>query len=249
MKTESPSLLFTVSFYFLFVVGTLLTVLAFTLVMVVQAPFIPHRTAMRRFRNLMKTYGHIVLFFARPFVKFEYEDCSGTPHEPCIYICNHRSASDPYMTGFLPGEIVHVVNKWPFRLPVLGIIARLAGYLSIREMPPAEFFEKGAALLAQGVSLVVFPEGTRSASRAMGQFHGAAFRLALQSGVPVVPVCLTGTENIPRKGSPMLSPGHIRIRMLPPVRPQEFQDQGPFKLKNHVRSVIAEECDRMEGIA
>ena len=95
--------------------------------------------------------------------------------------------------------------------------------------------------------MVMFPEGTRSASRTMGQFHGAAFRLALQCGAPLVPVCLTGNENIPRKGSLKLVPGHIRVRRLDPPRPEEVLGMTPFKLKNRVRAIIAEETARMEA--
>jgi 1-acyl-sn-glycerol-3-phosphate acyltransferase len=99
------------------------------------------------------------------------------------------------------------------------------------------------------VSLAVFPEGTRSTTRAMGPFHGAAFRLAMQCSVPLVPVCLTGTEKTPPKGTLKLSPSHIKIHRMEPLTPEEFQGMTPFKLKNLVRGIIAEETARMEACA
>ena len=79
-----------------------------------------------------------------------------------------------------------------------------AGYLNINIMAPELFFEKALQLLRDGVSIIFFPEGTRSAGREMGHFHGAAFKLALQSRAPIVPLCISGNENIPPRGSLLL---------------------------------------------
>lgn len=249
MKEVLSTLILNVGFYFLFLAVSATVIPAFVLIMVVQAPFMSHRSAMRRFRNLIKVYGRVVMLLPYPFVKIEYRDCAASEHTPCVYICNHRSSSDPFLMAFLPGEIVQVVNKWPFRLPVLGRFARWAGYVSIREMSAEAFFERGKELLSQGVSLAVFPEGTRSMSGVMGPFHGAGFRLAMQCGVPLVPVCLTGTEKTPRKGTLKLLPSHIKIHRLDPVRPEEFQGMGAFKLKSMVHGIIAAETARMEACA
>jgi 1-acyl-sn-glycerol-3-phosphate acyltransferase len=177
-------------------------------------------------------------------VKGEYLD--GKPPTPCIYICNHRSAVDAFTMARMPGEIIQVVNVWPFKLPVLGFFAKFAGYLSIRELSPEEFAQRGARFLEQGVSISAFPEGTRSATREMGPFHGSLFRLAMETGVPVVPVCLSGTETVMPRGARFLSPGLIRVRALKPVYNDAYSDLTPFKFKNMVRERIALELDRME---
>ncbi len=148
--------------------------------------------------------------------------------------------------GMQQCEGIQVVNVWPFKIPVLGFFARLAGYLSIREMPPEEFMQRAAQLLEEGVSVIAFPEGTRSGSRRMGPFHGALFRLALQTGAPIVPLCLSGTENKPTKGSVVLNPGLIRMRFLPPITAESYRGMSAFKLKNHVRDRMAAELEKME---
>lgn len=247
MGRHYSTLLLNISFYLLFIIGSAVLIPVLTLLLTVQAPLISRRAAMRRFRNYIKIYGRAVMVFAYPFVKIDYENLAGKRPSPCIYICNHRSASDPFLMAFLPNEIVQVVNTWPFRLPVLGIFARWAGYLSIREMPSETFFEKSAGLLKEGVSLAVFPEGTRSASGVMGPFHGAAFRLAQRCGIPLVPVCITGNEYIPRKGSLKLLPGRIRIHQMEPLVPTDFGKMTPFALKKRVHDIIAGETARMEG--
>jgi 1-acyl-sn-glycerol-3-phosphate acyltransferase len=240
---------FNTVFYILFLLFSFFGILLFSLIVAAQAVFIPHRKAMRRFREAISWYGIVIIkALPYPFVRILYEDKDKTGGKgPYIFVCNHRSASDPFLMACLPYEFVQVVNIWPFKLPVLGFMARRAGYLSVREMPFEEFSEKTAALLNDGVSIVAFPEGTRSADGTLGQFHGSVFRVALQTGYPIVPVCITGNEKIPAKGTLVLQPGVVRIHKLAPVTPDRYRDLNPYKLKNLVRGLIADEIHAMEG--
>lgn len=235
------------AFYFLFFTVSTLIIPVLVLAGVVLAPFGSWRKVMANTRALIKVYGRVILLLGWPLLRVRAERKAGQPPQPCIYICNHRSASDAFLMAMLPGEIVQVVNIWPFKLPVLGLFARFAGYLSIREMPEDEFMERGAELLAQGVSIAAFPEGTRSGSREMGPFHGSLFRLALKTGAPIVPVCLSGNERTPPKGSGILHPAEIRVRTLAAVTPADYAGMTSFKLKNKVRDCIAAELEIMES--
>jgi len=236
-------------FHPLFLIVSAVVIPVLALAVTVQAPFISHRAAMRKFRLLIKTYGRVTMSLPYPFVKFRYEDASGEQTGACIYVCNHRSAADPFMMALLPLELVQVVNDWPFRLPVLGVFARWAGYLSVKEMPIEEFLERGKQLLEEGCCIVAFPEGTRSVDRTMGQFHGATFRLAQLTGAPIVPVCLSGSERCPPKGTLALQPGQVRVRRLPMLAHDEYRELSPFQLKNLVRDRIAAGLEQMEGTA
>jgi 1-acyl-sn-glycerol-3-phosphate acyltransferase len=149
--------------------------------------------------------------------------------------------------GILPYELVQIVNVWPFRIPVLGFYAKLAGYLNIRMMHPDQFMEQASKLLKDGVSIVFFPEGTRSTSGKMGNFHGSAFRLALSSKASIVPLCLSGSEYTPPKGSPLLHPGIVRVRSLPSIHFDEYKDLTAFALKNRVWKIIDHELSTMES--
>ena len=108
------------------------------------------------------------------------------------------------------------------------------------------FFCKGSLLLGQKVSIVFFPEGTRSGSRKLGNFHSAAFRLALKSKAPIVPFCISGSEAILPKGSLLLRPGTIRIRRLPAITWSEYKELSVYMLKNKVREIIGSELALME---
>ena len=246
MKQLFKKIILNSTFYMLFFAVTPVLVPLLALTVVVRAPFVSHRAAMHQFRQMIKMYGKIIISFARPLVRVQYEDTSSPPPVACLYVCNHRAASDAFLMALLPGEGVQWVNTWPFRLPILGIFARWAGYLSVRAMAPEESLTRSARLLEQGVSIVVFPEGTRSGTRMMGPFHGLVFRLALRTGAPIVPVCLAGNEHIPHKGTLMLNPGIIKIRVLPALTQQDYQGFSPFKLKRVVHERISKELKRMD---
>lgn len=246
MLLQFQTIALNLSFSVLFFAVSALLIPVLTLIGLLLAPFGSWRRTLAHTRFLIKVYGRVMMVLGWPLLQVRAERMSGKPPLPCIYICNHRSSSDAFTMAMLPGEIVQVVNIWPFKLPVLGFFAKLAGYLSIRKMSTDEFMQRGSALLKQGVSIAAFPEGTRATSREMGPFHGSLFRLALKTGVPIVPVCLSGTEKAPPKGSLILHPMVIRVRSLEPICQNAYQDWSPFKFKNIVRERIAEELDRME---
>jgi 1-acyl-sn-glycerol-3-phosphate acyltransferase len=235
-------------FYTFFFLFSSIGIPVLTLYVAVTRLFFSHRKTMKRFRRAISWYGKLITAIPFPFIRLRYEDREKkSPGEPYIFVSNHRSASDAFLMCVLPHEVVQIVNVWPFRIPVLGLYAKFAGYLNIRMMSHEQFLEKACALLSQGVSIVFFPEGTRSASREMGSFHGAAFRLALASKASVVPLCISGNENIPPKGSLLLRPGTIRVRRLPAITWEQYRDLNAYAFKNRVWNIIDQELGRMEG--
>lgn len=242
-----------VFFYLLFILCSLVVIPVLAIHVTFVSLLGSRRRTLRRLRWAIACYGTIVLQLGRPWVKVVVEDrrCN-TGYGPAIYVCNHRSLSDPFLMACLywmvkPIEVIQVVNVWPFRIPVLGVLARLAGYLSVNEMEAQDFLERSAEYLQDGVSIACFPEGTRSGGREMGKFHGIAFRLALRTDMPLVPVCITGNERIPSRGSLLLRPGIIRVRMLEPLTREDYEGQTPFGLKNQVRQQIADETAEMDA--
>jgi len=234
-------------FYTVFLLLSSIAIPTLTLVVAVSRLFLSHRRTMKRFRRSISFYGKLITSIPYPWIRLRYEDLGKNgPGEPSIFVCNHRAASDAFLMCVLPHECVQIVNVWPFRIPVLGLYARFSGYLNIRMMSHELFMEKATQLLSEGVSIIFFPEGTRSASRTMGSFHGAAFRLALESRASVVPVCITGNESIPPKGSLLLRPGTIRVRRMPSITWDEYKDLNAFAFKNRVWHIIDAELSVME---
>ncbi len=242
---------FNIIFYTLFVVFSLVSIPVLTIFVVFCRFIMSHRQTMKRLRRAISWYGAVIIrILPFPWVRIAYKDYSqNVSNGPYVFICNHRSASDPFLMAVLPVEAVQVVNIWPFRLPVLGVVAKIAGYLSVRQMSFEDFFAKTTKLLREGVSIVVFPEGTRSRDNSVGQFHSAIFRVALHTRTPVVPLCITGNESVPPIGSGLLHPGIIKIHRLKPIFWEEYGAFGAFKFKNYVRQIIIDEVAAMERCA
>jgi 1-acyl-sn-glycerol-3-phosphate acyltransferase len=235
-------------FYTLFILLSSIVIPALTVVVAMTRIFSSHRKTMQRFRRAISWYGKIITAIPYPFIRLRYEDrAKEGPGEPYIFVSNHRAASDAFLMCVLPHACVQIVNVWPFRIPVLGLYAKFSGYLNIRMMTHEQFMDKATKLLSEGVSIIFFPEGTRSASRKMGSFHGAAFRLALETKTPVVPICISGNEHIPPKGSLLLRPGTIRVRRLPSISWDDYRDLNAFAFKNRVWHIIDNELSAMES--
>ncbi len=208
------------------------------------------KTARKILRYIIVCYGRVIIYgFARPLVKIKFVDSSEgrTAIDPCVYVVNHISASDAFLMGVLSGEFVQVVNLWPFKIPILGLCARLAGYLSVRDMPFDEFSMECEKLFLDHVSIVGFPEGTRSKSYTMGQFHSALFRVAMDNELKIVPLCILGNSDKPKRGSLKINPGVIEIHKLPAITCDEYRNLNAFLLKKHVRIKMQEFIDEHIG--
>ncbi len=241
--------LFSIWFYTLTLLFSAVFIPLMTVALALCRPFLGKRRTLRNFRLLIRFYGRIIVsVLPLPFIRVRYTDLSdGKERRPVVYISNHRSSSDPFLLSVLPGELIQIVNIWPFRLPILGPLARRAGYLSIREMSFAEFNASVGRNLKNNVSILAFPEGTRSASRRLGTFHGALFRACLEHGPTLAPVCIMDNEDQPRRGSLTLHPGIIRIHRLPGVPYEKYRNMTPFALKSHVRALIENHIRNVEG--
>jgi 1-acyl-sn-glycerol-3-phosphate acyltransferase len=235
-------------FYTVFLLASGVVIPTLTLFVALTRLFQTQRRAMKRFRRSISLYGRIITSLPYPFIKLRYEPRGADGAAgPFIFVSNHQSASDAFLMCVLPDEAVQIVNVWPFRIPVLGLYAKFSGYLNIRMMSPEEFIRRASQLLDERVSVIFFPEGTRSADGSLGSFHGAAFRLALASRASVVPLCITGNGNIPPKGSLLLRPGTITVRRLSAITWDEYKDLTAFAFKNRVWKIIDRELSTTEN--
>jgi 1-acyl-sn-glycerol-3-phosphate acyltransferase len=207
-----------------------------------------HRSAQRITRWFIHLYGAIAVRLPWPWIRLRVDNRSGiAPGQPCLFISNHQSVGDPYLLGLFPNEFVFLSNRWPFRIPVIGAFARLAGYLNVQALSPQALHEKAARLLAQGLALFCFAEGTRTRTGELGPFHTTIFRLALQTKVPIVPFCIAGFHRIMPRGTAILRPGTIHVRALPALLPSDFEHLTAHQLKQKVWGLIAAELALLEG--
>jgi 1-acyl-sn-glycerol-3-phosphate acyltransferase len=231
-----------------FWLATLLVTAAF---MIVGTPYVclfllitrSRRRTKRVIRRSISYYGASVIRCCWPVVRVRYVDHAPDDKPPFVFISNHRSTADPFIMACLPFECIQMQKSWTSRIPVLGFVAGIAGYLRVLEMPHDTVMELGLKLLADGVSIIAFPEGTRVQSQQLGSFHGSAFRLAQQAGVKIVPLAISGSDNIHRRGAMLLHPGQIVLSKLPSLTQQQYEDISAFKLKTMVREKLRQHLE------
>ena len=224
--------------YSIFMIASVIYCLLALPVLIVLIPFATIAFRQKVLRYAILYYGQcIIKFISVPFIKLKYIDQAPTETMPGIFVCNHRSGSDPFLVSMINRNLVQTVNYWPLKLPFLGFFARHGGYLSINALSPEALLDKARLLLEQQVTIVSFPEGTRSCSTEMGQFHGGIFRLALELKCPIYPLSIVGNENIPDRRF-RFHAGRIDINKLPMITYDDYRDMSAFKLKNHLREII-----------
>jgi 1-acyl-sn-glycerol-3-phosphate acyltransferase len=149
-----------------------------------------------------------------------------TARMPCIYIANHQSNVDIWaLIKILPTPTRFVAKESLFRIPVFGWAIAAAGFIPIDRANRGRALKSlklAAEKVASGRSLVLFPEGTRSRSGALQKFKKGPFHLALQAGVPLVPIVISGSWKVLPPKSLRVTPGHVRVRVLPAVEVDEF---------------------------
>ncbi|GAC49049.1 HAD-IB family hydrolase [Gordonia aichiensis] len=145
-----------------------------------------------------------------------------TSDRPCVFAFNHQSKLDlPVMIHLVQREATGVAKKEIRGLPVFGQILDAAGLVFIDRADAGKAIDQlepaVRKLREDGFSLVVAPEGTRSPTPRIGRFKKGPFHIAMQAGVPVVPVVLRNVGELMWRGSQLVAPGTIQVRVLPPV--------------------------------
>ena len=145
-----------------------------------------------------------------------------TSNRPCVFVFNHQSKLDlPVLIHLIRRDATGVAKKEVKRVPVLGQILDAAGLVFIDRGDPGRAIEQLRPAIGklrdEGVSLVVAPEGTRSSTPRIGPFKKGPFHIAMQAGVPVVPVVLRNTGELMWRGAQLIAPGTVEVKVLPPV--------------------------------
>ena len=216
----------------------LLPVLA--LLWVVTRPFDPgQRIVGRVFRSI----GRVTIGL-NPYWDFHLERRSETPfHEPSVVVSNHESEADIFLSTLLPWDMKYLSKDSIYNAPVMGWGMRLAGDIGVvrgDRRSGVKALIECRKKLAAGVSVIIFPEGTRSRVEEMLPFKDGAFRLAIDAGVPIQPVVVAGTRNALPPGSLRLGSSRAVVRILEPVPTTGLSPKDAGALATRVRDQIAQ---------
>jgi 1-acyl-sn-glycerol-3-phosphate acyltransferase len=164
------------------------------------------------------------------------------PGRTYVFVANHQSIYDiPILFWSLPYQLRIIAKASLGRFPFLGWHLRRTGHMLVnRRRPDREaIFGWASRLTAQGLSLIVFPEGTRSRSGRVGRFKRGSFYLALAGGLPVVPISVVGSRHVMLKGRLATYPGRVRVVVHDPIDTSALADVDPAVFAERVKAVIA----------
>jgi putative phosphoserine phosphatase/1-acylglycerol-3-phosphate O-acyltransferase len=161
-------------------------------------------------------------------------------HRPSVFMFNHQSVADGYvLLALLRRGITGIAKKEVAKMPLLGQILQGLDFAFIdrdNARSAIEAMQPAIDRLRRGMSVVIAPEGTRSLSPRLGRFKKGAFHIAMQAGVPIVPIVLRNTYAVLPRHSLLFRPGTVRVCVLPPIDVTGWQIDN---LDRHVADVRA----------
>jgi len=160
---------------------------------------------------------------------------------PFIAVANHESLADIVLIGSLPWDMKWLSKASIFRVPFLGQMMRMAGDVGVERGSASSRGASYGALrrwVRRGASIMIFPEGTRSRTSEMLPFRSGAFRLAIETGAPILPMAVHGTRTAIRKGSMKFGNADVVVRILDPVPTAGLGPDDLDELQSAVRRDI-----------
>ncbi len=233
--------MFTILYYIIILVAVTIFLIATLLVWPLSFICDPQRKAV----HAMSRGISMVFFRTPPCWKTRVEGLENIdPKAVYVIVLNHRSMVDIPMLYWTPLNFRWVSKKYVTRLPFIGQYLMLHGDILIPENNPREaikmIMEKGQMWLKKtGVSVAIFPEGTRSKTGEIQRFKPTAFALAKEAGVPILPVVLSGSDVVGKRGK-LPWKHNFTVKVLEPVSAQEVAAKETKQLMDEVRERMIE---------
>jgi 1-acyl-sn-glycerol-3-phosphate acyltransferase len=178
-----------------------------------------------------------------------------TPGKTYVFVSNHQSIYDtPVVFASLPYQLRIIAKASLARFPVLGWHLRRGGHLFVDRKRPdrAGILKRWRALVSDGLSLIIYAEGTRSPDGRVARFKAGSFLLAIEAQLPIVPVAVIGTRAVMPKGRLRTEPADVRLIIHDPIQPPALTEptiQDAKDLADRVHAIVRAAVDaRQNGI-
>jgi 1-acyl-sn-glycerol-3-phosphate acyltransferase len=165
-----------------------------------------------------------------------------TDGETYVFVSNHQSIYDiPVIFATLPFQLRIIAKDSLGSFPFLGWHLRRSGHLLVDRRRPDRtgILQRWRALVGDGLSLIIFPEGTRSPDGRVAPFKAGSFLLAIEAGLPLVPLSVDGTRLVMRKGELTTKPGAATLVVHDPIPTTAFGPGDARQLAERVRAIVA----------
>lgn len=164
------------------------------------------------------------------------------PKQPYVFMANHASSLDIWAAFVaIPRPIRMIAKKQLGRIPLFGWVMWAGRFIFIdrqNKLAARRSIDAAGERIRKGDSVLIFPEGTRTRTGALGEFKKGGFHLATKAGVPIVPVAMCGTRELMPAGSLLLRAGTIKVILGAPVSTQDLSDEERTTLSERVRSTV-----------
>ena len=167
------------------------------------------------------------------------------PPGVCLFAANHTSNADaPAIVGAIPRRVAIFGRKSLFDIPIVGAAFKLAKFVPVdREDRDAALnsVKEAVRYIREGYSFLVYPEGTRSPDGRLRRFKKGSFVMAIEAGIPVVPVACAGAHRIMKKNSLIVRPGKVTVRFGKPIDASAYTIEQRAELAQRVHDAVAAE--------
>lgn len=197
----------------------------------------------RIMRQMIWLYGRGWLAIMAPFVRFNREGFDQEEIKPpCILVVNHLSFFDIFCLALMPfNNVSMTVRAWPFKMLWYAPFMHLAGYLNVERSPWQKITQAAVEILSKKGGILFFPEGHRSRTGRLQRFYSGAFKLAVETGTKIVPLCIAGTDELLPAGRWWLKPARVTLRALKPVQPAAFTGPSAHRaIQKVVKHMLAQ---------
>jgi 1-acyl-sn-glycerol-3-phosphate acyltransferase len=170
------------------------------------------------------------------------------PARTYIFMSNHVSNLDPPITiPLIPKRTSVMVKKELFKYPILGRAMRMGSLVPVdrgNRDAGIESVKAAKQVVQQGLNMTIYIEGKRSFDGKLLPFKKGPFYLAMECGVPVVPITITGTHYVMPKGRFAIKPGTVTVNFHPPIEPKDFGSRECLmeKVRSAIDSGLPEDC-------
>jgi 1-acyl-sn-glycerol-3-phosphate acyltransferase len=185
-----------------------------------------------------------VVFITRAMgLKVRVEGLENIPAGVCMFAANHTSNADAAaIVGAIPRRLAIFGRKTLFDIPIVGLAFRLAKFVPVdrgnREAALAAV-KQGVEYIKAGSSFLVYPEGTRSPDGRLLRFKKGTFVMAIEAGVPIVPVACSGAHLVMKKKSLVIHPGKVTVRFGEPISAAGYTVEQRDDLARRVHDAVA----------
>ncbi len=229
----------------LFVVIFLIVSIPIWLILLILGLFNKHAKDVWAYNIVAWAFG-VVAFLSG--VKYEVHGFENIPKDKSVlYIGNHQSFFDVILGYHLCPAVTGFMSKKTFeKVPLLNVWMKMNYCLFLTRTDPRQDLKlilKAQDFIKAGISIFIFPEGTRSKTGEMGTFHEASFKIATKTGCPIVPVAFTNTREVLEAHFPKIKSTRVIVTFCPPIDPGTLEGDDKKHVGAYVKGILQNQLD------